>query len=306
MNCLLTPFAENSSKANIALYAAMLFPHLILARTSSEPKTSRNQLTTRRLMTGEIEELFHEAEAIQKRSTKPKSSRRKDELREFDAHMSAGKISNALRCINDCEKGGVLSLTEKIDNKYVLDILKEKHSPASCCDDRYIVEKPVNVTPYHPVIFDKIQGRVVRSAAMKTHGSHGPSGVDANEWRRWLSNFNQSSTSLCRTVAQIAVRIATEEINSKFPEPYNACRLIPLDKNPGVRPIGVGEVLRRIIGRSILRCIQNDLKLLGTNQQLCLGQNVESNTPYTVSETSSKNQKFKASCSLTQRMPSIV
>ena len=107
---------------------------------------------------------------------------------------------------------------------------------------------------------------------MKTHGSHGPSGVDGNKWRRWFSNFNQSSTSLCRTVAQIAVRIATEEIDSEFLEPYNACRLIPLDKNPDVRPIGVGEVLRRIIGGSILRCIHDDLKVLGTNQQLCLGQ----------------------------------
>ena len=173
--------------------------HLILARTSSEPDRSRNQITTRLRMclTGEIEELFHKTEAIRKRSTKPKSSRRKDELRESDAHMSAGKISNALRCINDCEKGGILSLTEKIDNKSVLDILEEKHHPASRCDDRYI-EQPANVTPYHPVIFDKIQGSVVRSAATKTHGSHGPSDVDANEWRRWFSYFNQSSTPLCR------------------------------------------------------------------------------------------------------------
>ena len=196
MNCLMTLFAENSSKANIALYAAMLLPHLILARTSSEPDTSQNQVTTRRLrmwLTGETEVLFLEAEVLQKRSTKPKSSRKKDELSEFDAHMSAGKISNALRCINDCEKGGVLSLTEKIDNKSVLDILKEKHPPASRCDDRYIVEKPPNVTPYHTVIFDKNQGRIVCNAAMKTHGSHGPSGVDANEL---LSIFNQSSTLL--------------------------------------------------------------------------------------------------------------
>ena len=64
-------------------------------------------------------------------------------------------------------------------------------------------------------------------------------------------------------VAQIAERIATEEIDSEFLEPYNACRLIPLDKTPIVKPIIVGDVLRRIIGRSILRCIQNDLKLLG-------------------------------------------
>ena len=49
-------------------------------------------------------------------------------------------------------------------------------------------------------------------------------------------------------------------------------RLIPLDKKPGVRPIGVGEVLRRIIGRCIARCVSADLKHLGSNIQLCLGQ----------------------------------
>ena len=30
---------------------------------------------------------------------------------------------------------------------------------------------------------------------------------------------------------------------------FTACRLIPLSKNPGLRPIGVGEVLRRIAGK---------------------------------------------------------
>ena len=55
-------------------------------------------------------------------------------------------------------------------------------------------------------------------------------------------------------------------------EPYNACRIIPLDKNPGVRPIGIGEVMRRIIGRTITKCLKNELMSLGSNYQLCLGQ----------------------------------
>ena len=33
-------------------------------------------------------------------------------------------------------------------------------------------------------------------------------------------------------------------------EGYTSCRLIPLDKNPGIRPTGVGEVLRRIVGKN--------------------------------------------------------
>ena len=73
-------------------------------------------------------------------------------------------------------------------------------------------------------------------------------------------------------MASFARRLATEKVNEEVLRPYNACRLIPLDKNPGVRPIGVGEIIRRISARVILKCISNDLKALGGNNQLCLGQ----------------------------------
>ena len=52
---------------------------------------------------------------------------------------------------------------------------------------------------------------------------------------------------------------------------YNGCRLVALDKCPGVRPIGIGEVMRRITGRIIVDCIRQDLTSLGGNMQLCLG-----------------------------------
>ena len=153
------------------------------------------------------------------------------------------------------------------------DILIEKHPKPKEAPEEYILTEPhENSLPYHPSIFDRINGPAIRKAAMKTQGSHGPSGVDANYWRRILSNFGQSSVNLCKTIAQLAIRIATEKLRADDLSAYNACRLIPLDKNPGVRPIGVGEVLRRIVGRSILKCITYDLKLLGQCQQLCLGQ----------------------------------
>ena len=105
---------------------------------------------------------------------------------------------------------------------------------------------------------------------MKTSDSHGPSGLDAQEWRRLLTSFKGSSSDLCKTISKLAYRIATEELD--FLTSYNSCRLIALDKCPGVRPIGIGEVLRRVIGKSITTCLKADLKLLGGNTQLCLGQ----------------------------------
>ena len=51
-----------------------------------------------------------------------------------------------------------------------------------------------------------------------------------------------------------------------------ACRSIPLSKNPGVRPIGIGEVLRRIIGKVVMATLRNDITASAGNFQLCAGQ----------------------------------
>ena len=56
-------------------------------------------------------------------------------------------------------------------------------------------------------------------------------------------------------------------------EAYIACRLIPLEKKPtGVRPIGIGEVLRRIIGKAIIAEIKPELAESAGGLQLCAGQ----------------------------------
>ena len=54
-------------------------------------------------------------------------------------------------------------------------------------------------------------------------------------------------------------------------ESYMSCRLIPLDKNPGIRPIGVGEVLRRIIGKTITSFLREDIKEAAGPLQVCAG-----------------------------------
>ena len=126
--------------------------------------------------------------------------------------------------------------------------------------------------PFQPSIFDQLNGQYIKKAATKLHGTHGPSDLDAYEWRRVLTHFGQQSVEISKTIAEIAKKLATKELNLELTELNNAFRFIPLDKNPGVRPLGIGEVMRRIIGRTITKYLKNELMSLGTNYQLCLGQ----------------------------------
>ena len=58
---------------------------------------------------------------------------------------------------------------------------------------------------------------------------------------------------------------------------FTACRLIPLDKgqdkngNPGVRPIGIGEILRRIIGKAVIMSFKTDIQYAAGPLQTCAG-----------------------------------
>ena len=274
MNNLLAPLANNSCNSDMAMYAALILPHLVLSKTKTEVDGSISKIIGRRLKqwnSGQIEELFEEAKAIQLRLVKNNKNIDEKEIKRFNKLMEKGKISSSIRCLTE-ETGGVLSLSEKINGETVEAILQRKHPKGQPINEELIVPKDGHTLPYHSSIYDQINSTRIRKAAMKTHGSHGPSGHDADEWRRLLTHFNQPSVELAKTVAKIARRLATSVIPMGDLEAYNACRLIPLDKNPGVRPIGIGEVIRRIIGRSITECIKTDLKLLGSNYQLCLGQ----------------------------------
>ena len=60
-------------------------------------------------------------------------------------------------------------------------------------------------------------------------------------------NYSSDGKDLRVAIASVARKLCTQEVETDGQlEAYTACRLIPLDKDEkdGVRPIGVGEVLR--------------------------------------------------------------
>ena len=48
--------------------------------------------------------------------------------------------------------------------------------------------------------------------------------------------------------------------------------MIPLNKNPGLGPIGVGEVLRRIAGEVVMKILKKDVLHAAGSLQVCAGQ----------------------------------
>eukprot|EP00731_Ephydatia_muelleri_P026168 Em0018g268a len=116
------------------------------------------------------------------------------------------------------------------------------------------------LTSWKEVIFDGIDASAIKSAVLQTEGSAGPSGIDAKGWRRLCTSFHSASVELCKSLAALARRLCTSLVDPCGLAPFLACRLIALDKNTGVRPIGICEVTRRIISKAVLSILRVDIQ----------------------------------------------
>ena len=102
----------------------------------------------------------------------------------------------------------------------------------------------------------------------------GPSGMNAVGFKRILAckSFKRSSTTLCDFLAVLTKRFCTQFVDPLTIEPILANRLIPLNKGNGeVRPIGVGEMIRRITGKCVSRVGKQDVIDACGATQVCAG-----------------------------------
>ena len=216
-------------------------------------------------LNNKLDELLGEARAIQERLPRfPGRDRQEDKARKFANDMRQGKVSSALRSLDADKSGGVLPL-----NRKTIKMLEEKHPPPSESEGLRICGR--QQTP-NSVIYDMITGELIWKKALQTHGSAGPSGLDAKGWRRLLSSTycGRAADDLCSALANLARKLATT--SSRHIDALTACRLIPLEKEGGCRPIGVGEVPRRIIGKCIMAVVNEDVRRAAGNLQVCAGQ----------------------------------
>ena len=129
----------------------------------------------------------------------------------------------------------------------IRDVLLSKHPSGRPVSTNALYNVTAEPPSVHPVVFDVIDADSIKRVALHTDGAAGPSGVDARGWRRLCASFHSASNDLCQSLALLARRVCTEFVCPEGLMAFTACRLIALDKSPGVRPIGIGEVSRRIV-----------------------------------------------------------
>ena len=279
---LFKSYARISWLECITLKAAMLMPVLLLQKPSRSSKAQDHaEQLERRLrvwLDGGIEELIREGRVIQNHLYMGQNESEDHLAQSFARLMFEGKTHAALRLLTCGGRSGkVLPLdTHPMhgDNpmgKTVREELAGKHPAARpVSKDVLLPQLPTSTT--HPVLFESITASSIKAAAMHIKGAAGPSGLDSMAWQRLCCSFKGASTELCTSLAMVARRICTEHVDNDGLDAFVASRLIALDKCPGVRPIGIGEVCRRIIAKTILQVVGNDVREATGARQLCAGQ----------------------------------
>ena len=235
----------------------------------SKAKDHAKYLTSRldKWSKGELDLLMEECQEIQARIIKSKKQKEETKKKAFVRHMLNGKLKQACNCINNNDSiTGVHKLTDEIKMT-----LNEKHPKAEAMESDALL--PITRPTPNPVIFEQITAELVQRCSKNLNGSGGPTLVDTDSWKHFLcsKSYGRHPFHLAEAICGLAKRICTENIHPDCLEEFVAGRLIPLDKNPGVRPIGIGETLRRIVGKAVTTILKSDIQAACGCLQTCTG-----------------------------------
>ena len=116
-----------------------------------------------------------------------------------------------------------------------------------------------------------ISSASIEKTTRSLQGSSGASGTDSEHWQTILLRHGAHSSHLRDEVATLATKMCNRILPWSKVRALVSGRLIALDKYPGVRPIGIGECLRRIICKCVAEFTKIDLEKTCSTDQLACG-----------------------------------
>ena len=194
-------------------------PSLLLQKPSRKSKSKDHLKSLENRMklwhALEIMELSKEAETIQKDLRASNSLSIIAEIfKKITREMRKGNIKSAMKLLVDNIQNGVLPL-----NDHTLYQMKQKHPHGKVADPEVLL--PDIPEEIHPIRFHLIEKESVKKAILKTKGTAGPSGFDADGWKRILTSnqFSNSSNDLFKTFAEVIKKLCTISIKKRFGDP---------------------------------------------------------------------------------------
>ena len=107
--------------------------------------------------------------------------------------------------------------------------------------------------------------------ARRLSGSAGPSGIDSVAMSHWLLKFGGASTKLRRSIAKFSGWLTNDCPPWAAYRAITWSRLVGLENCPGVQPIGIGDILRRLLCKTLLIVVGKEATRACGTEQLCSG-----------------------------------
>mmetsp|Transcript_13843 Transcript_13843/g.30962 ORF Transcript_13843/g.30962 Transcript_13843/m.30962 type:complete len:156 (-) Transcript_13843:258-725(-) len=112
---------------------------------------------------------------------------------------------------------------------------------------------------------------IVEEVASKLSGAAGPGGTDSEELKTWLLRYGPESLALRTKMAEFANWLANKHPPWAAYRALMACRLVALDKQPGVRPLGISKIYRQLMAKCLLAVSGHHTTQACGNFNLCAG-----------------------------------
>ena len=195
----ITDWNNGTTTQHIALKAAIVLLALALQKPGQKSKAKEHQQCLGKRLeqwkNSEIECLVREGRAIQRRLQIAKSHDAPNKAKVFAKLVMEGQINSALRFLSEDGGRGVLPLTDDVMTQ-----LNEKHPTAKEAKLGSLLFGPVEDVP--EIIYQEIDGEMIKEAALRTKGSGGGGGggllvlirMDLREF--WLLNRSRNRAQI--------------------------------------------------------------------------------------------------------------
>ena len=194
--------------------------------------------------------------------------------RRYNSTVLDGNLRTAVRNLTDGVRGGVLGPEDLCTKtgRPVIEVLRDKHPDQrlpDLSDPNCLAFCKFDEVP-DPIPLD-CGPEVVEAVARKLTGAAGCSSVDSALLKSALLRYGKASSELREEMLEWTLWLGNTSPPWAAYRAMRQGRLVALDKQPGVRPLGIGECWLRAVSKCVLKECGREGKAACGSTQLCAG-----------------------------------